>query len=115
MQKSSAAEKVGVFAIRDGKLQVVEYSEMSESDASAKDDKGSILYPWGNICMHYFTVAFLERAKQWLAETGKYHVAHKKIPSVNGPVEVLWSRHHLSILANLQQLCTYKATVNFIF
>lgn len=88
VKKLNESEKVGVFAILSNMLEVVEYSEMTESEAGAKDASGEFVLPWGNICMHYFTVKFLETIYQKLQLSGKYHVARKKIPSVDGPVDV---------------------------
>ena len=39
--------------------------------------------------MHYFSRDFLEQAAQRLAAEGRHHIARKKIPSKDGPVEVL--------------------------
>ncbi len=37
--------------------------------------------------MHYFTRDFLELAAQHVRAEGVYHVARKKIPSKDGPVQ----------------------------
>ena len=39
--------------------------------------------------MHHFTVGFLEETAAAMAATPMFHVAHKKIPSKNGDVQVL--------------------------
>ena len=38
--------------------------------------------------MHYFSVAFLQEAADYLQTQGSYHFARKKIPSVSGPCDV---------------------------
>ena len=38
--------------------------------------------------MHYFQRAFLERMARQLVSDGRYHIANKKIPSKDGPVQV---------------------------
>lgn len=46
---------------------------------------------WGgrsNVCMHYFRRDFLESVAMRLHTEGHFHVAHKSIPSVDGPVKV---------------------------
>ncbi|KAJ9534355.1 hypothetical protein QJQ45_016058, partial [Haematococcus lacustris] len=110
--KASADEKVGVFASREGALSVVEYSEMEPGQAmlmhglcvsaSERDpllsaqpqahatnpDTGALLYKWSNICMHYFSVEWLQQLQEHLAKGTAYHVAHKVIPSIDGPVQV---------------------------
>jgi hypothetical protein len=38
--------------------------------------------------MHYFSRDFLQEAARRLREEGCYHIARKKIPSKDGPVQV---------------------------
>ncbi|EFN54432.1 hypothetical protein CHLNCDRAFT_31829 [Chlorella variabilis] len=85
--KAYPEEKVGVFARRNGALEVVEYSELDPAEASASDPAtGELKYGWSNICLHYFRRDWLEGVSDKLAEMGRYHVARKKIPSLDGPV-----------------------------
>ncbi len=77
--KKHPFEKLGVIGILDGKLSVVEYSDLSEEDAVATNPDGSLMYNAGSIAIHMFRRDFLE------AETEKgtrlpYHMAHKRIP-----------------------------------
>ena len=51
-------------------------------------ETGLLRFNWGNICMHYFSVPFLVRMAQQLQQQGRYHIAHKTIPSKDGPVKV---------------------------
>ena len=44
--------------------------------------------------MHYFTRDFLELAADHVRAQGVYHVAKKKIPSKDGPVQVLGPHMH---------------------
>lgn len=44
-------------------------------------------YGWSNICMHYFRRDWLAGVADQLAAAGRYHIAHKKIPSKDGPVQ----------------------------
>lgn len=92
--RASPEEKVGVFARRSGAIQVVEYSELGpDVAASVNPQTGQLNYNWGNICMHYFRVQFLEKAQKALKDASVYHVARKKIPSKSGPVQVcIWGR-----------------------
>ena len=50
--------------------------------------KAQLKYNWSNVCMHYFTRDFLELAADHVRAQGVYHVAKKKIPSKDGPVQV---------------------------
>ena len=54
----------------------------------AAAEAAALRYNWSNICMHYFSREFLEQAAQRLAAEGRHHIARKKIPSKDGPVEV---------------------------
>ena len=43
---------------------------------------------WANICMHYFSIEWLERVCAHLKLGGTpYHVARKNIPSKDGPIQ----------------------------
>lgn len=80
---------------RGGKPCVVEYSEMdqeacerreapSAAAASSSGSGGRLVFGAGNICNHYFSLAFLEdTVLPGMADM--YHVAHKKIPAAGGP------------------------------
>eukprot|EP01023_Acetabularia_acetabulum_P030399 TRINITY_DN2861_c1_g2_i1.p1 TRINITY_DN2861_c1_g2~~TRINITY_DN2861_c1_g2_i1.p1 ORF type:complete len:508 (-),score=87.02 TRINITY_DN2861_c1_g2_i1:310-1704(-) len=86
--KAYPEEKVGVFAKRGSGLHVVEYSELDPQEAVAVDSSsGQLKFNWGNICMHYFSVQWLQEVLQSLEEMGQYHVANKKISSKDGSVE----------------------------
>jgi UDP-N-acetylglucosamine/UDP-N-acetylgalactosamine diphosphorylase len=58
--KASDDERVGVFADVDGKLQVVEYSDLPQELATAKNDDGSRTYDAANVAIHVISRAFLE-------------------------------------------------------
>ncbi|MBD3288673.1 UDPGP type 1 family protein [candidate division KSB1 bacterium] len=77
--KKHPMEKVGVLGIMDGRLSVVEYSDLSEAEMKATNPDGSLKYDGGNIAIHILNLKFVEELV-----TGKlrlpYHVAHKKIP-----------------------------------
>ena len=81
--KSAAHEKVGVVARRGGRPAIVEYTELSTELAEATGSDGKLLFGAGNICNHYFTVAFLKQGAKAYKETPEvmpYHEAHKKVP-----------------------------------
>lgn len=77
--KAYPEEKIGVMARRGEKNVVVEYSELDETRKNMKDAKGKLLFGAGNICNHFFSVAFLKDTvcPKWSHQT---HVAKKKIP-----------------------------------
>ncbi|DAZ96780.1 TPA: hypothetical protein N0F65_005778 [Lagenidium giganteum] len=78
--KSSAHERVGVVAKKNGKFCVVEYSELDNAKAELIDKaSGKLAFGAGNICNHFFTIDFL--ANVVLPNLSlEYHVAKKKIP-----------------------------------
>lgn len=84
------ALQVGVVVNRGGKPCVVEYSEMDQETCerreapSAAGDPGRLVFGAGNICNHYFSLAFLQdTVLPGMADM--YHIAHKKIPAAAGP------------------------------
>lgn len=90
--RAGPEEKVGVFVnLPEGRLGVVEYSELDPETASAPDphtNGETLMYNWGNICMHYFKTAWLQEVYAQLQQGAlPYHPAHKKIPSKDGPVQ----------------------------
>ncbi|CAE7569972.1 uap1l1, partial [Symbiodinium microadriaticum] len=76
--RANASEKVGVSATRNGRLCIVEYSELPES-MTGVDSNGRLIYSAANICNHYFSVSFLKN-KVFAGSNSLYHLAHKKIP-----------------------------------
>jgi UDP-N-acetylglucosamine/UDP-N-acetylgalactosamine diphosphorylase len=84
VRKRNAKESVGLILQKNGKPDVVEYSEISSEDAEAKDSKDHNLLKFraANIVNHYYSYKFLESIPEW-AKKLPHHVARKKIPFVN--------------------------------
>ena len=103
--KSDWKEKVGVIAKRNGKTSVVEYSDLFNPDLGidnplirAADESGRLLFGAGNICNHYYSISGLRRMLPKV--TAHYHLAVKKIQSVNlqtGEVEKPTSNNGLKL------------------
>lgn len=55
---------------RNSNLEVVEYSEISAEQAAARDTWGRLQYNWSNVCMHYFSVAWLTKVVKHLEKKG---------------------------------------------
>ncbi|CAA7040602.1 unnamed protein product [Microthlaspi erraticum] len=90
VRKAYPQEKVGVFVRRGkgGPLTVVEYTELDQSMASATNQQtGRLQFCWSNVCLHMFTLDFLNQVANGLEKDSVYHVAEKKIPSINGFTE----------------------------
>ncbi|KAF5733576.1 UDP-N-acetylglucosamine diphosphorylase 1 [Tripterygium wilfordii] len=87
VRKAYPQEKVGVFVRRGkgGPLTVVEYSELDQSLASAiNQETGRLSFCWSNVCLHMFTLDFLNQVANGLEKDSIYHLAEKKIPSIHG-------------------------------
>ncbi|XP_010504996.1 PREDICTED: UDP-N-acetylglucosamine diphosphorylase 2-like isoform X3 [Camelina sativa] len=92
VRKAYPQEKVGVFVRRGkgGPLTVVEYTELDQSMASATNQQtGRLQFCWSNVCLHMFTLDFLNQVANGLEKDSVYHLAEKKIPSINGFTEGL--------------------------
>ncbi|XP_023639801.1 UDP-N-acetylglucosamine diphosphorylase 2 isoform X2 [Capsella rubella] len=92
VRKAYPQEKVGVFVRRGkgGPLTVVEYTELDQSMASATNQQtGRLQFCWSNVCLHMFTLEFLNQVVNGLEKDSVYHLAEKKIPSINGFTEGL--------------------------
>ncbi|CAH0552743.1 unnamed protein product [Brassicogethes aeneus] len=84
IKKADPAEPVGVICKVDGKIKVVEYSEIDSKLASLRDENGDLLYSAGSICNHFFTTQFLKKIAKNHEEEIPLHVAKKKIVQYNG-------------------------------
>ncbi len=73
--KANPQEKVGVFCRRNGKPSVIEYSEITEDMAEARDENGELLYGESHILCNLFSVSAVEKMG---SDSLPYHVAYKK-------------------------------------
>ena len=73
--KANPQEKVGVICKRNGKPNVIEYTEITEDMAEARDKDGELLYGESHILCNLFSVDAVERMG---ANPLPYHVAFKK-------------------------------------
>lgn len=73
--KANPHEKVGVFCKRNGKPNVIEYSEITDEMAEATDKNGELLYGESHILCNLFSIDAIERMGR---EPLPYHVAYKK-------------------------------------
>ncbi len=73
--KANPHEKVGVFCKRNGKPNVIEYSEITEEMAEACDEDGELLYGESHILCNLFNIDAIEKMG---ANPLPYHVAFKK-------------------------------------
>ena len=83
-EKVLPEEAVGVVCRLGGRVQVVEYTEISQETSQLTTPDGKLTYKAGNICNHFFTTTFLGNICHQHDKKLPYHVAKKKIPSVGG-------------------------------
>ncbi|KAM0950816.1 putative nucleotidyltransferase [Dioscorea sansibarensis] len=87
VRKAYPQEKVGVFVQhgRGGPLTVIEYGEMDPTMACEINQiTGRLRYCWSNVCLHMFTLDFVNQVANGLEKDSIYHLAEKKIPSIHG-------------------------------
>ena len=81
--KADALEKVGNFVVADGKVQVIEYSDLPESLARKTNADGGLAFNAGSIAIHALRVSFIERLNAGGSLQLPWHRAEKKVPFVN--------------------------------
>lgn len=80
VRKRAANESVGLIILKNGKPDVIEYSEIDESMAEAMDPNNSSILKFraANIVNHYYSVRFLDTIPEWV-HLLPHHIARKKI------------------------------------
>lgn len=84
VSKAADDERVGVFALVDSKLRVIEYTDLPEKLARARNADGSRTFDAANIAVHVLSRAFVEE----LTRPGSslalpWHPAKKAVPHVD--------------------------------
>jgi UDP-N-acetylglucosamine/UDP-N-acetylgalactosamine diphosphorylase len=79
--KAYAEEKLGHFCTREGKLVVIEYSDLPMAMQRETEADGRLRYRSGSIAIHLLDREFIRR----MAESGElaFHRADKKIPALD--------------------------------
>lgn len=81
--KVSPDEKVGVFCAVDGRVQVIEYSDLPAELAVQRKPDGSLRFLAGSIAVHAMSVEFVSRLNTDAGFSLPYHRADKKVPHVD--------------------------------
>jgi len=82
VKKRFPKEKVGNVVSIDGKVQIIEYSDLPDEVAELKETDGSLTLWAGNIAIHVFDAGFLRSVID--GHLGlPFHRAEKKVPFVN--------------------------------
>ena len=80
LPKVSPNEKVGNFALLDGRVGVIEYSDIPTELAEARDEAGKLRFNAGSIAIHVMSVAFVRKLGEGGAFALPFHRAVKKVP-----------------------------------
>ncbi|MHB0956572.1 MAG: UTP--glucose-1-phosphate uridylyltransferase [Pirellulaceae bacterium] len=82
IRKQHPLEKVGNVVMVDGKMQIIEYSDLPDDLAQRRNPDGSLVIWAGSIAVHVFRLAFLEQISHQ-ADALPFHRASKKVPFVD--------------------------------
>jgi UDP-N-acetylglucosamine/UDP-N-acetylgalactosamine diphosphorylase len=77
--KLGPTERMGNVVLVDGRCSMIEYSDLPESLANARDDKGRLRFWAGSTAIHVFSVDFLQRVSGD-PKALPFHIARKKVP-----------------------------------
>jgi UDP-N-acetylglucosamine/UDP-N-acetylgalactosamine diphosphorylase len=83
VQKTDPEEKVGIVGIRDGHLDTIEYSELSDEEKHALNPDGTLKFGMGSPAIYLLDVDFVEKINESHFVL-PYHKAVKKVPSIDG-------------------------------
>jgi UDP-N-acetylglucosamine/UDP-N-acetylgalactosamine diphosphorylase len=80
--KSQPKEKVGNFCLVDGKVSVIEYSDLPDELAETRNEDGSLAFQLGSIAIHIISAEFVEKLNREDFSL-PLHRAVKKIPHID--------------------------------
>jgi len=80
--KNQPREKVGNFCLVDGKVSVIEYSDLPDDLAEQRNDDGSLVFQLGSIAIHAISTSFVEKLNS-KEHSLPLHRAVKKIPHID--------------------------------
>jgi UDP-N-acetylglucosamine/UDP-N-acetylgalactosamine diphosphorylase len=83
VRKLDPMEKVGVLARIDGRVGVVEYTEIDDEHRFQRDAAGELVYWAGSIAIHLIEVEFARRIAADAERHLPYHASAKKIPCID--------------------------------
>ena len=83
VRKTDPDEKVGIVGIRDGHLDTIEYSELSDEEKHALNPDGTLKFGMGSPAIYLLDVDFVEKINESHFAL-PYHKAVKKVPCIDG-------------------------------
>lgn len=87
--KGYPKEKVGNFCLVDGKVTVIEYSDLPDDVAEKTNDDGSLVFEIGSIGIHLISRDFIEQLNSGGDFSLPFHRAVKKISHIDKSGQVL--------------------------
>ncbi|PCJ60288.1 MAG: hypothetical protein COA79_08940 [Planctomycetota bacterium] len=90
VKKRNAEEKVGVVAVNNGKMEVIEYSDLPDAEMHAVGENNNLKFWSGSIAIHMFSLRFIEEITEGEFSL-PYHKAEKSIPEINDEGNVVSS------------------------
>ena len=82
-RKRGPKERIGVFCLSRGRLHVVEYSDLPDALAEARNPEGTLRFEAGSIAIHLLGRQFVERLNAGGRFALPFHRAEKKIACVD--------------------------------
>ena len=83
LQKRDPLEKLGNFCMSDGRVVVIEYSDMPDELARKENADGSLVFKAGSIAIHLLDRKFIEDVTSGTGASLPFHRADKKVPFIN--------------------------------
>lgn len=83
LPKAYPTEKLGNFCLVDGKMTVIEYSDLPDELANERKSDGSLRFLAGSIALHVLRVDFVEALNKQGDFGLPFHRAEKKVPYID--------------------------------
>ena len=81
IRKQNPKDRVGNMVMVDGKLHVIEYSDLPDAAGARRKPDGTLAIWAGSIAVHMMNVDFLQRNASYSSSL-PYHIAKKKVPHI---------------------------------
>lgn len=83
LAKTNAFEKLGNFCVSEGKLQIIEYSDLPDDLAQSLDENGKLRFISGSPAIHVISRNFIEKLTADGTLSLPAHRADKKVPYID--------------------------------
>jgi len=83
LPKREPFEKLGNFCLLNGRVTVIEYSDMPEELAKKTDPEGKLIFRFGSIAIHMLDREFIRHLVTNNHTTLPFHRAEKKVPFID--------------------------------